>query len=79
MNFQNENDAALQTADKAGLGKGTTVVDNDLIGVAFMVGAGIAAGYFIESLELHPSESENIYDKLFSFLSLCVAVGNDAP
>jgi hypothetical protein len=78
MGFSSEYEAAVQTAAKAGLGKGTTVVDNDLIGVAFMVGAGVCAGYFIESLELPLSQREEIHNSLYSFLSLCVAVGNDA-
>lgn len=71
-------EAAQQASRGAGLGKGTTVVDNDLINVAFMSGAGIAIGYVLEALDVPESLGHDIGEGLFAFLNLCLEAGNDA-
>jgi hypothetical protein len=76
--FNSEAEAACDAAGRAGLGKGTTVVDNDLISVAFMGGAGIALGFILQALDTEPDLGDEVAKALFSFLSLCLEAGNDA-
>lgn len=76
--FKSEAEAADNAAVRAGLGKGSTVVDNDLISVAFMSGAGIALGFILQALDVKPAVGDEVATALFSFLNLCLEAGNDA-
>lgn len=57
---------------RAGLGKGTTVVDNDLINTAFEVGAGVAVGFVSSYAELDEEQNAYIAEKMGEFIQLCV-------
>jgi hypothetical protein len=60
------------TIERAGLGKGTTVVDNDLIANAFEVGAGLAAGFVGGAAEFDEEQLVSVAAQLKAFLDACI-------
>jgi Mg2+/citrate symporter len=65
--------------ESAGLGKGTTVVDNDLINVAFMTGAGAAAGLIFGMLDHSDFDVAAASQEVMDFVIFCLAAGDPAP
>jgi hypothetical protein len=65
----------ITAANKAGLRKGTTVVDNDLIEQAFLTGAGLAAGFLAARLDADPVDMARATIEVIGMLERCV----DAP
>lgn len=65
-----------QIYDSAGLGKGTTVVDNDLINVAFLTGAGAAAGFLFGLLSSPTFDATRASVELMAFIQSCLAAGH---
>ena len=60
-----------ETIQRAGLGKGTTIVDNDLIETAFFIGAGVATGFVSAFAGLEETDRFWVETKVTEFLDLC--------
>lgn len=67
------------TAQSAGLMKGTTVVDNDLIETAFLVGAGVAGGYLMNRWDISEKEGALALVEVMAILQHCLEAAEQLP